>query len=77
MKAKKYTELYNDVWQALHKRDKFVVTSDKTHDELVDYLAKHLERFAATGSTVGGFHIVSWPELAEEVLLLLACQDDA
>jgi len=72
MKAKKYTELYNAVWQALHKRDKFVVTSDKTHDELVAYLAQRLER-----KFRGHSLLVPWEEIAEEALFLLTYQDDA
>lgn len=35
-KMKKHVKLYNRVFKALHADDKFVIVSQKTHDEMVD-----------------------------------------
>lgn len=69
--GKKYTELYNAIWQVLNERARFVVTSTKTHAEMVDYLADVMRRTC----TESGF--VSFPDLAEAVIEALMCQDDA
>ncbi len=71
MKAKKYVKLYNRVWEALHADDKFVVTSDKTHEELVAYLTRHLESKFRVFS-----HLFPWEEVAEACIDALVCQDE-
>jgi hypothetical protein len=37
--GKKYNKLYNDVCEALHANDRFIICSRNTHDEVVEYVA--------------------------------------
>ena len=41
---KKHVKLYNRVFEALHKEDKFVLASDKTHEEIVDVITAAIDR---------------------------------
>jgi hypothetical protein len=69
--GKKYTDLYNRIFGALHADDKFVATSPLDHDALIDAMASAMAWAAPAGEVCRnrGF----WRDMAEAALIAIQC----
>lgn len=68
MKKKKHVKLYNRVFDALHKDDRFVVANDYTHKQNVERMAR------AMAESRGIYEVEPsnlWVDLAEVALKAL------
>ena len=59
---KKYNQLYNRVFNALHMRDNFVIASELHHDQVVDRVAETLKTYHKTHG------MIDMREMAEAII---------